>query len=156
MHKSLFVALLFVIAGNSHAFDVEGFTTGMSKATVLAAAEKTYKLVNVDESSYIANAVDGGYLSFNFCEGKLVSVQRKFPANLKQVTLLVSEFKAKHGNPFSTSAGTRAGSSGAIYEWGMWWNAGTEYVSIYYFGSEQGEDLSSSYQAKNKCFKVPR
>ena len=148
--------LLLVLSANATAFDVDGFSTGMTKAAVLSKAEKSYKVVNVDESTFIANAGDGGYLSFNFCEGKLAAVQKGFPADLKQVTLLVSEFKDKHGNPFSTSAGTRAGSTGPIYELGMWWNAGNEFVNIYYMGTGSSEGLSTSHQARNSCFKVPR
>jgi hypothetical protein len=156
MRKLLAFIALLLASVSAAAFDVEGFKTGMPKALVLAAAEKSYKLVTIDETTYVANAPGGGYLSFNFCEDKLASVQQGFPANLRQVTLLVSELKAKYGNPFSTSAGSRAHSSGTVYEWGMWWNAGTEFVSIYFTGTEPGDSLSTSHQAKNKCFKVPR
>ena len=128
----------------------------MTKQETLTAAEKLYKLSTIDDNTVIANAPDGSYLSFNFCEGKLVAMQQGFNANLKQVTLLISTFKAKYGNPYSTNAGTRARSTGTIYEWGTWWNAGLEFVSLYYMGTEETESLSTSYQAKNKCFKVPR
>ena len=148
--------LLLLFSVSTHAFNVEGFTTGMPKATVLATAARTYKLAVIDDETVVANAADGGYLSFNFCEGKLVAVQQGFKPNLQQVTLLISEFKSKYGNPFSTSAGTRAHSSGTIYEWGTWWNAGQEFVSLYYMGTAQSESLSTSHQSKNKRFKVPR
>jgi hypothetical protein len=156
IHPTALALSLLSLPMTSNAFDVEGFTTNMPKQVVLANAEKLHKLVTINENTVVANAPDGGYLSFNFCEGKLVSVQQGFPANLRQVTLLVSELKAKHGNPFSTNAGTRAHSTGTVYEWGTWWNAGQEYVSLYYSGSENAESLSTSHQAKNKCFKVPR
>lgn len=154
--RNILILFAYLLPISSYAFDVDGFTTNMHKQSVIATAEKSYKLVAVDENLLIANAADGGYLSFNFCEGRLVSVQKGFPANLQQVTLLVSEFKEKYGNPFSTNAGTRAHSSGTIYEWGTWWNAGEDYVSLYYTGSTIAESLSTSYQSKNKCFKVPR
>lgn len=152
---AVFLVILLLPAGAS-AFNVEGFTTNMLKPAVLSMAERSYKLGTIDEDTVVANANDGAYLSFNFCEGKLVSVQQGFKATLQQVTLIVTEFKAKYGNPFSTSAGTRAHASGTIYEWGTWWNAGQEFVSLYYMGSPQAESLSTSYQSKNKCFKVPR
>ena len=154
--RNTLILFAYLLPISCYSFDVDGFTTNMQKQSVIATAEKGYKLVAIDENTLIANAADGGYLSFNFCEGRLVSVQKGFPANLQQVTLLVSEFKAKYGNPFSTNAGTRAHSSGTIYEWGTWWNAGKEYVSLYYTGSPLAESLSTSYQSKNKCFKVPR
>jgi len=141
---------------DARALEVDGFKTGMPKSAVLAAAEKSHRVVAIDEDTYVANAAEGGYLSFNFCEGRLVSIQQGFPANLQQVTLLISDFKRKYGNPFSTNAGTRAHSSGTVYEWGTWWSAGQEFVSLYYTGTAQGESLSTSYQTKNKCFKVPR
>jgi hypothetical protein len=154
--RVLLLLALFVSVTSARAFNVEGFSTGMPKAVALENAEKYYKVSAVDESTYVARASDGGYLSLNFCEGRLVSVQQGFPANLKQVTLLVSEFKGKYGNPSATSAGTRASSSGTLYEWQMWWNAGQEFVSISYTGTERDDGLSTSHQSKNKCFKVPR
>jgi hypothetical protein len=154
--RCLSFILLLIVATSGRAFDVGGFKTGMSKTAVLVNAEKSYTILKMDEDTYIANASGGGYLSFNFCEERLVSIQKGFQANLRQVTLLVSEFKSKYGNPFSTAAGTRADSSGAIYEWGTWWDVGQEFVSIYFTGTEQGDSLSTSHQSKNKCFKVPR
>ena len=156
MRKAFFIFAVVLCSVSAYAFNVEGFTTNMPKALVLATVERTYKLVTVDDDTVVANAPEGGYLSFNFCEGKLVSVQQGLKPNLQQVTLVMSEFKAKYGNPFSTNAGTRAHSSGTIYEWGTWWNAGNEFVSLYYSGSPLAESLSTSYQSKNKCFKVPR
>lgn len=147
---------LLLLASNARAFDVEGFKTGMPKSAVLTAAEKSHRVTAVDDNSYVANASDGSYFSFNFCEERLVAIQQGFPASLQQVTLLISEFKRKYGNPFSTNVGTKAHSSGTVYEWGTWWNAGQEFVSLYYTGTSQGEGLSTSHQSKNKCFKVPR
>lgn len=154
--RILSIALIFALLPSiATAFNVEGFTTNMPKAAVLAQAERGYKVVPIDENTVVANASDGGYLSFNFCEGKLVSVQQGLRANLQQVTLVMAEFKGKYGNPFSTNAGTRAHSSGTVYEWGTWWKAGPEFVGLYYMGQSEGESLSTSHQSKNKCFKVP-
>jgi hypothetical protein len=157
MRNSALLFLVTLAPCFSYAFDVEGFSTAMPRAAVIALAERSYyKLVDIDADSMVANAADGGYLSFNFCEGKLVSVQQGLSANLQQVTLVFAEFNANYGNPFSTDARTRAHSSGTIYEWGTWWNAGSEFVSLYYMSRDQVEVLSTSYQSSNKCFKVPR
>ena len=153
---AFFNLLLVFSSPHALAFDVEGFHTGMPKATVIALAEKAYRVSAVDENTSIANGAGGDYLSFNFCEDRLVSIQQGFPPNLQQVTLLISELKRKHGNPFSTNAGTTAHSTGTVYEWGTWWNAGKEFVSLYYTGTAQGDSLSVSHQSKNNCFKVPR
>jgi hypothetical protein len=144
MNKALLFGVTLFTSAACHAFDVEGFKTGMQKAAVVAVAEKTYKLVTVDENTLIANATGGGYLSFNFCEGRLVSVQQGYQANLRQVTLLVSDLNQRYGQPFSTAAGSRAHSSGTVYETGMWWKAGPEFISIYFTGTEQGDSLSQS------------
>lgn len=156
--RILFFALLItaLLPCTVEAFNVEGFTTGMSKTTVWEQAGRIYKLSTIDEDTVVAVAPDGNYLSFNFCQGKLASIQQGLKTNLQQVALVMSEFKAKYGNPISTSAGTRAHSSGTIYEWGTWWAAGTEFVSLYYMGDTQSESLSTSYQSKNKCFEIPR
>ncbi|MCX7135363.1 MAG: hypothetical protein NTW47_01545, partial [Proteobacteria bacterium] len=144
MRQVPLIILALFIPAVALAFNVEGFTTGMQKSSVTAVAGKAYKLVTVDDGTIVANGPNGAYLSFNFCEDRLVAVQQGFQPNLKQVSLIISEFKGKYGNPISTNAGTRAHSSGTIYEWGMWWGADQEYVSLYFMGSEQGDSLSTS------------
>ena len=140
----------------AYAFDVDGYRTGMSKEQVKAAADKYATVSAVDEDTLVANASNGTYSSFNFCKEKLVAVQQGYPASLKQVSLLVTEFNKLYGQPFSTESGARAHPTGEIHELGIWWRAGNEYVSIYYMGTPQSDSLSTSHQAKNACFKVPR
>jgi hypothetical protein len=157
LHRKFTVVLLASLyASHSAAFDVEGFTTGMSKETVMAKAGRTYKVRELEGETVVAEQPSGAYLSFNFCDGRLAAIQQGFPASLKQMTMLVSEFKRKYGNPFSTNAGPSASPHGVSYQWGIWFHAGQEFASIYYSGTDLAEGLSTSHQAVNKCFKVPR
>ena len=159
MHStnSLLVALAgFLAASSAGAFEVEGFRTGMSKDEVVSTAEKRATLRNIDENTVVATDPSGSYLSFNFCKGSLAAIQQGFPATLKHVSLLTAEFNKRYGKPFSIDSGSRADPSGEIHEMGIWWKAGSEYISLYYMGTPQGDSLSASHQSKNSCFKVPR
>ena len=118
MTKTLLLFIAMIVWVPCQAFEVEGFKTGMSKTTVIAMAEKNHKLVTADENTLIANSANGSYLSFNFCEDKLVSVQLGYQPNLRQVALLVSELNKNFGQPFSISSGVRAHSSERSMKWG--------------------------------------
>lgn len=146
----------FLATSSAGAFEVEGFRTGMRKDEVISTAEKRATLQTIDENTVVARNPSGSYLSFNFCNGSLATIQQGFPATLKQVSLLTAEFNKSHGQPFSINSGLRAHPSGEIYEMGIWWKAGSEYVSLYYMGTAQSDGLSVSHQSKNSCFKIPR
>lgn len=154
--RKTFLILAAFLPTATFAFNVEGFTTGMSKEDVIIAAKKSRELRVMDDSTIRATSADGGYLSFTFCQDRLVAVQQGFAATLPQVALLMAELNSKHGDPLSADAGAHARPTGPLYEFGLVWKAGTEYVKIYYSGNAQSEALSALYQARNKCFKVPR
>lgn len=151
---------LFMSIHAATAFDVDGYKTGMTKAEVLATSGKSYRIspLETDSNTLIAtDMIDSKkYLSLNFCNDHLVSVQQGFPANLRQVSLLVANFSAKYGDPFSVKAGIRPDPTGEVYEIGYWWRANAEFASVYFSGSTYGDSLSTSRQAVNPCFKVPR
>lgn len=137
------------------AFEVDGFRTGMTVDDVKTIAEKMGSFQALDDNTYVVNTNAGTYTSFNFCKSRLVSLQQGHPATLKHLSLLIADFNKRYGQPFSVQSGSRPDPSGEIYEMGMWWHAGAEFVSVYYM-SAAGDSLSTSHQARNACFKVPR
>lgn len=156
MKLTILFFILLITADRALAFDVEGFVTDMSKAQVIDKAKKYSKLQEIDTGTLIATWANGYYLSFNFCEGVLVSIQQGHPPELKHLALLVAEFNQAYGEPFSVGSKTRSHPNGPITEMGYWWKAGEEFVSVYYMGMPDNDSLSTSHQSKNSCFKVPR
>jgi hypothetical protein len=156
----VFCTVFFCPSAAVRAFDVEGYQTGMSKAAVMAKATPFYNISSIQASNdtLIASSRTnaGDYLSFNFCQDRLVGIQQGYPANLRQTSLLISDFNTNYGQPFSIKAASRPDPTGEVYELGVWWKAGAEFASVYFLGSTQGDSLSSSHQAVNDCFRVPR
>lgn len=152
--------LLLVLIGSScspaQAFQVEGFHSGMTKAEVEAKLAGWNRVSEVEPHTIVAIDKAGNASSFNFCQGKLVSMQQNLKPTLRQFSLAVRDFNSKFGQPFSSAAGSRIHAQGQIDEIGIWWRDGNEYVSVYYMGTPLGESLSVSYQTPNQCFKVPR
>ena len=148
------------LASPAHAFDVEGYKTGMTKSAVMSTSGAIYKIAPLEGTvdTLMATSVSdpSRYLTLNFCQDRLVSIQQGFSPNMKQASLLVGDLSKKYGDPFSVKAGTRPDPSGEIYEMGFWWRMGNEFASIYFLGSTIGDSLSVSHQATNACFKVPR
>jgi hypothetical protein len=154
--RTLSFAWCLLAASHASAFNVDGFHTGMTLEEVRKITEKYGVLQRMDKDMYLANNPLRTYTSFNFCKTKLVSLQQDQPANFKQLSLLIAKFNKLHGQPFSVKAGSGPDPTGEINEIRIGWRVGSEYVSVYYKGSTQAESLSTSYQAKNTCFQVPR
>ena len=76
--------------------------------------------------------------------------------SVKQLALLVAKFNKRYGQPASVKAGPHADPMGQVNEIRIGWRVGSEYVSVNYKGSQENETLSTSYQADNKCFDVPK
>ncbi|MCG7946625.1 MAG: hypothetical protein N0C84_09835 [Candidatus Thiodiazotropha taylori] len=156
MKTVLIAFVLIFIPQIVFGFDVNGFITNMSKSEVKRKFSPSVRVSEHEKETLVAQWQDGSYMSFNFCEDLLVSIQHGHPANLRNYTLLVAEFNGKYGQPFSINAGSRSHPNGQIHELGAWWSDNNEYISVYYMGLPDGESMSTSHQAPNKCFKVPR
>jgi hypothetical protein len=156
------VALVGAFCAPALAFDVEGFKPGMTRAAISANAEKQgYQVRALDDATLLASRPNvDGYLTFNICKERLVSVQQgNFPGNLKTLTSLAADFTRKHGPGYSVVGDTRMTQAGFVHEFGAWWNAGTHFIRITFMTRDDiaGPDsLSLSFQTKNDCFKVPR
>lgn len=140
----------------ANAFEVEGFRSGMPKSEVEAKLRTWQRVSEVDPGTLVTIDQLGNASSFNFCEGRLVSMQQNLKPSLRQFVTLMRDFNTRHGQPFSSAAGSRTHQTGQIDELGVWWRSGNEFVSVYYMGSSAGESLSTSHQVPNSCFKVPR
>lgn len=153
---TLSLAWYLVAASHASAFEVNGFRTGMELDQVRKNAEKYGELHAIDKNTYLGSNPLGSYSTFTFCKAKLVSLQQDQPTSFKQLALLIAEFNKSYGQPFSIKAGPRPDPIGDAHEIRISWRARSEYASIYYKDSSQGASLSTSYQATNSCFKVPR
>lgn len=140
----------------ANAFEVEGFRSGMTRAEVDAKLRLWQRVSEVEPSTLSASDQLGNSSSFNFCEGKLASMQQDLKPTLRQFVLMMRDFSSRFGQPFSSVAGSRAHQTGQIDELGVWWRHGDDFVRLHYMGTSLGEGLSTSFQVPNPCFKVPR
>lgn len=71
------VALLSImlLSGAAQAFEFEGYASGMTRAEVESKASK-YGKTSVVDGDLIAEYGNANYLSFNFCNDHLVSLQQ--------------------------------------------------------------------------------
>lgn len=150
----LLTALLLPSVSNG--FEYEGYKSGMTRSEVEKIASETATISNT-KGTLIARFRDETYLTFNFCDELLVSMQQGQPPTLRQLSMVIEEFTSTHGSPILVTSSSRASPKGQIREFGMWWAVAGEYVSVYYMGvGEESELLSTSRQVQNSCFRVPR
>jgi hypothetical protein len=153
---TLSLAWCLIASSHASAFEVNGFHTGMALDEVRKVAEKYGEVYAVDQNTYLVNNPLRTYTSFRFCHAKLISLEQDEPVSVKQLALLVAKFNKRYGQPASVKAGPHADPMGQVNEIRIGWRVGSEYVSVNYKGSQENETLSTSYQADNKCFDVPK
>lgn len=154
--RILSLACCVVAPSHAGAFEVNGFHTGMALDEVRKIAEKYGELYAIDPNTYLVNNPLRTYTSFRFCNAKLISLEQDQPVSVKQLALLIAKFNKRYGQPASVKAGPRADPMGEVNQIRIGWRVGSEYVSVDYKGSAQSETLSTSYQAQNACFGVPK
>lgn len=156
--KNLYFTIVFIlIADSPFAFEFEGYRSGMSKEDVINKAEKMADIVE-HEGATVVNYRDGSYKSFNFCEGKLVSMAQGQVPNIHQLAILVEDHNKRYGQPYSIKSNSSPVADGRKQEMGFWWKSGDDYINIFYMKLDAYNEgsLSTSRQVKNSCFKVPR
>jgi hypothetical protein len=150
----LLCAAAFVSAADG--FEIDGYHDGMSRDEVARIASKYGNVHKTSVDTLLALTETGTYASFNFCKDKLVSIQQGHPATFKQLSLLVAQFNKLYGQPIHVQAVSTPRQTGELNELDIWWQTDADYAEVSYIRTPTGDDLSTSHQTKNACFKVPR
>ena len=150
----LLCAAACVSAANG--FEIYGYHDGMSRDEVARIAEKNGNVRSTGADTLLALTETGTYAKFNFCKDKLVSIQQGHPATFKQLSHLVAQFNKLYGQPIHVQAVSIPRQSGELNELDFWWQTDADYAKVSYIRTPTGDDLSTSHQTGNTCFKVPR
>jgi hypothetical protein len=147
-------ALAYVSAADC--FEIDGYHDGMSRNEVARIAGKYGNVRKSGTDTLLALTETGTYASFNFCKDKLVTIQQGHPATFKQLSHLVARFNKLYGQPIHVQAVTTPLKTGEQNELDFWWKTEADYAKVSYIKAPAGDDLSTSHQTRNACFKVPR
>jgi hypothetical protein len=155
MNKILILILFTPIF--SYGFEVQGYSTGMSKEAVKSLASKSYKVIENDDGAIEASDVEGtgkNGLYFIFCKDKLTNVNIFWEANFKNLVLVSNDFQKKYGSAASSVDIKSLNSYGTHYGMNLFWYKGKDQFSILYGSNESGRNnMTVVYQTTSSCWK---
>lgn len=148
------VFLLLLIPMCSYGFEVQGYSTGMSKEAVKSLASKNYQLIEKDDEAIEARGSGKDGMYFVFCKGKLTTVNIFWDANMRNLVLVSSDFQSKFGNSITSTDVKSLNSYGTFYSLNSYWYKGKDTFSILYSTSENARDsMTVVYNSSSSCWK---
>jgi hypothetical protein len=152
MRKIVF--LLLFISIYSYGFEIQGYSTGMSKEAVKSLASKYYQIIEKDEEAIEARGTGKDGMYFVFCKGKLATVNIFWDANIRNLVLVSSDFQSKFGNAITRTDVKSLNSHGTYYSLNSYWYKGKDTFSILYSSSENAQDsMTVSYSSSTSCWR---
>lgn len=151
--------MLFVTAGNCRAFDVDGYSAGMSIETVRRMVDvqgwrwhaNPQTNPNKHLRGFAAYGPNNTFGTFLFCGDSLFSYTKDFGGDLLSFTRLIERETARlgHGVYFVRNGDPEYGPSGSIsVEWGM----GSDSYSVEFSLFAGREDIGQTWSSRNSCF----
>jgi hypothetical protein len=157
MHLTRYLLLCAAAyAAAANGFEIDGYHDGMSRDEVVRIAGKDANVRRTGADTLLALTETGTYATFTFCKDKLVAIRQGHPATFKQLSRLVARFNQLYGQPVHVQAVSTPRQTGELNELDFWWQTGADYAKVSYIRGPTGDDLGTSHQTKNSCFKVPR
>jgi len=163
MRSLSFLTLVFLVwTLPVGAFEVDVFKSGMSKEQVREAL-KSYAFDRVHEfSAQTLIAYDqpekgsNRQFVFDFCNDKLAGLQQDMAPSLRNVTIVLNSYIAKHGQPFKLNAQSSVTSIGDKNELAFYWRKGLDVIGVKYSETSPVEQLLVQYDTPNNCWPTPR
>ncbi len=160
--RHLSLLILAALALPAGAFEVDAFKSGMSKEQVREAL-KPYAFDRVQEfSAQTLIAYDqpekgsNRQFVFDFCNGKLAGLQQDMAPSLRNVTIVLNSYIAKHGQPFKVNAQSSVTSIGDKNELAFYWRKGLDILGVKYSETSPVEQLLLQFDTSNNCWPTPR
>ena len=154
--------ILVALALPATAFEVDSFKSGMSKEQVREAL-KSYAFDRVQEfSAQTLIAYDqpekgsNRQFVFDFCNDKLAGLQQDMAPSLRNVTIVINSYIAKHGQPFKVNAQSSVTSIGDKNALAFYWRKGLDILGVKYSETLPVEQLLLQYDTANNCWATPR
>lgn len=163
MSRIHFVVLsLLWICHTGHAFEIDQFKSGMSRAQIKDMLVNWNFDTVEDAGPDVTLAFDGvkketnRLFKFYFCNDKLATFEQSLKGSVKNLIVVTQNYLRQYGQPIKIDAGTNVLSNGEKNSMAIYWRFRNEYVGLRYVNLPNGEDLSVSYEVNNNCFQAPR
>ncbi len=161
-HLSIAFWGLLTFALPSHAFEVDVFKSGMTKAQVREAL-KSYAFDRVQEfSEKTLIAYDqpekgsNRQFAFDFCNDKLAGLQQDMAPSMRNTTIALHSYITKYGQPFKVNARSSVTSIGDKNELAFYWRSGLDILGVKYSETLPVEQLLLQFDVPNNCWQTPR
>lgn len=153
MKKIILFILLLPIS--SYGFEYLDYSSGMSKEMVKSLLSKQYKNVNERDGGELEVSDPPNWMVFNFCKGKLNTINVGWKADIHQFIILSSEFENKYGVSRNYHANIKSlNNIGTQYSASAWWNKGKDWYGVLYTSYDAAPDsMTVVYQTRDSCYK---
>ena len=157
--RLMFWLLMILCPIASHAFEYDGFVSGMEKEKVISIFEQRgLKIEKRDDPGVaVGSTVDSsGYrwMVANFCDGKLVLIAKHFTPTTKSFIGLTDEMIKTNGQP--TQVDTKYGiveETGDSSSITLRWNRKNEHIGIKHTVFTSNDQVDVTYSESNACTK---
>lgn len=154
----LFLGLLLMLCPLVYAFEVDGCVTGMSQAEIRnRLAGRNFD--RIEEKDNFIRAWDypdrptSRWLVFDFCNKKLMKVQKDIYPSMKNFILMFDELSSVYGKPTDSQINKTIDSIGETNTISFSWRTGKDLITLRYKVFPDNEQLSLYYDNTSKCAK---
>lgn len=154
MKKILILLLINPIF--SYGFEVQGYSSGMSKELVKSMASKNHQLIEMDDGMLEARGSGREAMTFGFCKDRLTTINIFWDANIRNLILVSNEFQSRYGagnTKTEVKSLNSAYSSGPYYSLHIYWMKEKDTFRIMYGSQDGADNMTVSYHTKTSCSK---
>ncbi len=158
---SLLALTLFVFCQSALAFEVGEFKSGMTR-NQLKTTLKSWNFENsidTDDTLMVYDAPDspaGRRYVFTFCNDKLVGFDQELPASFSNFVTVTSNYNTQYGNPLKLVALHNVVGVGEKNTLAIYWRKMSDVIGVRYILQPNSEQLTTTYQVSNNCWRAPR
>jgi hypothetical protein len=151
------VFIILITFSKAQSFDVDGFKSEMTKKEVKEQL-KEWKFDVIDEKDNDIKAydnlrkTDSRLYFFNFCDDKLVLIEKNVQPSMKNFIILVEKLTNTYGKPIDTYADTSIHTFGEQHKISIIWKIGRELITLTYNVYPNNDQLYMTYKVSNNCF----
>ncbi len=150
--------LLFIMNSRAYSFEVDGFVTGKSQEEIRNKLTE-WNFDRIEEKDNFIRAWDNPdgptqrLLVFNFCNKKLMSIQKDLNPSMKNFILMFDKLSSKYGKPIDSKVDRTIDHIGETNAILFYWRSGKDLITLRYNVFPSNDQLSVSYDNLSKCSK---
>lgn len=159
-HLIMGILAVLVLGSTSHAFEIDGFKSGMSVGEAQKQLE-AYSYKNIKQegnniTAYYHSVKSPRLFNLNFCKGVLVQVQKELDPSFDRFVRLIDEKRKELGRPVDAWS-NRADATASLEKSSITfiWKNGKTLIQASYKEFPSNNFLDIVYEEKNECWKIP-